>query len=80
MTGYVKIEVQAYAGYRGEESPRAFQLAGKKIVVFKVMEQWIEEPEGTGGRLRCFRVKGNDWREHVLCYDEGKMEWYQRKA
>ncbi len=79
MTDYVKIKVRAYAGYKGEESPRAFLLAGEKIEVVKVMEQWAEERMSTGERLRCFRVKGSDWREHVLCFDEDKKEWYYGK-
>jgi hypothetical protein len=80
MTAYEKIEVQAYAGYRGEESPRTFLLADKKIEVLKVMEQWTEEMADSGKRRRCFKVKGSDWRVHVLCFDEGEMEWYYRTA
>ncbi len=79
MTACERIEVQTYAGYRGEESPRAFLLMDKEIKVLKVMEQWTEESSESGERYRCFRVKGSDWRVHVLCYDEGKMEWYHRK-
>ncbi len=79
MTAYEMVEVQAYAGYKGEESPRAFRLAGNRVEVMKIMTQWIEEQAGSRGRLRCFRVKGSDWREHVLCCDEEKMEWYHRE-
>lgn len=78
MTDWERIEVQAYAGYRGEESPRTFRLADKKIEVVKIIEQWTEEAD-SGERLRCFRVRGSDWRVHVLCFDEGKMEWLYRK-
>ncbi|HET6419745.1 MAG TPA: hypothetical protein VFG19_06305 [Geobacteraceae bacterium] len=80
MTAYEKVEVQAYAGYSGEESPRAFRLSGKKVEVMKIMTQWIEEQVGSRERLRCFRVKGSDWRVHVLCFDVVKMEWYYKKS
>jgi hypothetical protein len=76
---YEKIEVQAYAGYMGEESPRAFFLHGKRIEVMKIIGQWIEEKEDSRQRLRCFRIRGVDWRIRVLCYDEKKMEWMLRK-
>jgi peptide-methionine (R)-S-oxide reductase len=73
-----KIEVIAYAGYREEESPRAFFLEGKRIEVIKIVGQWIEESSGSRQRLRCYRVRGNDWKSHVICYDEVKKEWIRR--
>ena len=79
MTEYESVEVQAYAGYRGEESPRAFRLAGRRTEVVKVLRQWTEEEADSGKMLRCFKVRGSDWRLHVLCFDEGKMKWVYRK-
>ena len=76
---YEKVEVQAYAGYRGEESPRAYFLQGRRIEVMKIIAQWIEEKVDSGERFRCFRVRGVDWRIRILCYDEAKMEWLLRK-
>jgi hypothetical protein len=73
-----KIEVIAYSGYREEESPRAFFLAGRRIEVVKIVEQWIEETADCRERQRCYRVKGSDWKSHVICYDEGKKEWTHR--
>ncbi len=73
-----KIEVVAYAGYREEESPRAFFLAGKRIEVLKIVGQWFEEAAGRRERYRCYRVKGSDWKSHVICYDEGNKEWIRR--
>jgi hypothetical protein len=77
---YEKIEVIAYAGYREEESPRAFFLAGRRIEVVKIVGQWIEEAGGCRERHRCYRVKGNDWKSHVICYDEGKKVWLYRNS
>ena len=69
------IEVTAYAGYRGEETPRALILHGKRIDVIRVLEQWIEEDGAPRKRRSCFRVKGSDFGIHTLCYDEGGMGW-----
>ena len=71
-----KIEVLAYAGYRGEESPRAFILHGKRIEVRKVLDRWTTEDATTGERKRCFKVKGGDFRTHTLCCHEARMEWF----
>ena len=70
-----KIEVIAYAGYRGEESPRAFILGGKRIEVRKLLAQWLEEDATTRQKRRCFRVKGSDFRTRTLCYDEATDVW-----
>lgn len=69
------VEVIAYAGHRGEESPRTLILEGKRIEVKKILDRWSEEEAETGERRRCFKVKGSDFRTRVVCYDEGRMEW-----
>lgn len=76
---YEKIEVWAYSGYRGQESPRIFFLKGKRIEVLKIIDHWIEERRADKGRYRCFRVLGSDWKTHVICYDEEEMEWLYSK-
>jgi hypothetical protein len=69
------IEVVAYAGERGEESPRAFLLEGQRIEVRKLLAQWLEEDATSRLRRRCFRVKGSDFRIRTLCYDEATGVW-----
>ncbi len=73
-----KIEVIAYSGYKAEESPRAFCLQGTWITVVKIQGQWIEEEVHGTGRYRCYRVKGSDWKSYLICYNEGKKEWFCR--
>lgn len=69
------IVIIAYAGYRGEESPRAFVLEGKRIEVRKILAQWVEEDVMSKRRFRCFRVKGDDFGNHLLRYDEATGDW-----
>ncbi len=68
-------EVIAYAGYRGEESPRSFVLHGRRIAVTEVLARWTEEDGVTRVRTRCFRVKGNDLRTHLLRLREPGASW-----
>ena len=64
------VEVECYAGYRGEETPRRFTLAGRRVGVVAV-EARSREP-----RWRVFRVRGDDGREHRLrqAVDSGQWE------
>ena len=70
------IVMMAYAGHRGEESPRAFILGGKLIEVRNILDQWIEEDAVSKRRFRCFRVEGSDHLNHLLRYDEAGGEWF----
>lgn len=72
-----RIVVDAYAGYRGEESPRSFLLDRERIEVREILSQWIEEDE-KGSRKRFFRVKGSNKNTYLLFYDENEMIWYVR--
>jgi hypothetical protein len=72
---YQQIVTFAYAGYRGEESPRAFILDGKRIEVLKIVARWIEEDLVANGRFRLFWVEGDDCRNHLLRYDETTGDW-----
>lgn len=64
----------AYAGYRGEESPRAFILGGNRIRLRKFFAQWVEENVVSKRRFRCFMVKGDDLGSHLLRYNEAAGE------
>lgn len=70
------IVIIAYAGYRGEESPRAFIRGGKGIEVRRILDQWVEEDAVSRRRFRCFRVKGDDLGNHLLRYDETTGDWF----
>ncbi len=70
-----QITVTAYAGYRGEEAPRAFELRGERIMVLSAVATWLTEDAGTRERRRYFRVRGSDNRIHDICYVEKTMEW-----
>jgi thioredoxin reductase len=36
------IEVECYAGYKGEESPRAFTHQGKRFEIKTITDRWYE--------------------------------------
>jgi hypothetical protein len=72
----IKIEVLAYSGYRGEETPRTILLRGERIEVIEILNQWIEERSDDRTRKRFYQIKGNDGVLHRIYYDERVMEWF----
>ena len=36
----MKIRVECYAGYRGEEEPRAFKLGERRFAVLEILDRW----------------------------------------
>ena len=71
-----KIEVIAYSGFRGEETPREFILRGKRIKIVEIQDRWVEEGLGDRATKRFFEVKGSDGGIHKIFYDEKRSEWY----
>lgn len=71
-----KIEVSAYSGYRGEESPKAFICRGRHITAVEILKRWIEEEAEKRNRRRFFDVRGSDDTIHRIVYDEECDEWF----
>jgi hypothetical protein len=63
------IDVDCYAGYRGEESPRRFRLAGTEVGVVEVLDRWLA-PE-----YRYFKVTGSDGHTYILRHDANAGRW-----
>ena len=37
----IPVDVECYAGHRGEETPRAFRLGERRIEVARVLDRWL---------------------------------------
>ncbi len=62
-----KIRVDAYSGYRGEETPREFILHGKKVEVVEILSAWIEEgAEYKAIKTLTLHKKEHDWSSPTL--------------
>jgi hypothetical protein len=72
-----KIEVIAYSGHRGEETPRVILFRQNKIEVVEILRRWIEESIEDRSIKRFFIFKGSDKIIHKIFYDEKKMEWFR---
>ncbi len=65
----MKIQVECYAGYRGEQEPRAFSLGERRLEVVSLLDRWLD-PEH-----RYFKVAASDGNTYILRYDEMREEW-----
>ena len=63
------VTVEAYAGYKGEETPRAFTLDGIRLSVDEILGSWYTETHS------CFRIHANDGQRYVLRYDLNEEAW-----
>jgi hypothetical protein len=61
--------VECYAGYRGEETPRAFYRADRRIEVAEVLDRRLAADH------RDFKVRGDDGGLYTLRHDAGKDRW-----
>jgi hypothetical protein len=73
-----RIEVTAYSGYRGEETPRVLFINGEEVRVIEVLGAWVQEGPEDRQRKRFFRLKGWDGQEHVIYLDEDRGGWFLR--
>ena len=65
----MKLRVECYAGYRGEQEPRSFVLGETRFAVLEILDRWLEP------RHRYFKVKADDGRTFILCHDTLGDEW-----
>jgi len=70
-----KIEVIAYSGYRGEETPRTILFHGERIEVMEILKRWIEEGSADRTTKRFYQIKGNDGVVRRIYYNEKTLEW-----
>jgi len=65
----MRLRVDCYAGYRGEETPRRFYLGDRCVEVLEVIDQWLEPDH------RYFKVRGEEGALYILRHDVEEGEW-----
>lgn len=71
------VQVECYAGGRGEETPRRL-WSGSEWEELTVLDGWVSEAAEGGNRLRWFRVHVEGKGEGLLYYDEELDTWFYR--
>ncbi len=65
----MNVDVECYAGYRGEETPRRLEIDGRRVAVVEVIARWL------GPDHRYFEVRGDDGVVYLLRHDEPADRW-----
>ena len=61
------IQVECYAGYKADETPRSFWLEERKINIIEIIKQWrtpdyrFFKVSGDDGQIYILRTDGYDW-------------------
>ena len=69
MTKRITVQVDCDEGYKGEQTPRAFTVADRKIDVTAILDQWLAPDH------RYFKVTGDDGGLYILRHDVPSDEW-----
>jgi hypothetical protein len=65
----MKIRVECYAGYRGDETPRRIFFDERSVEVTEVVDQW------TGSDHRYVKILGSDGATYILRQDMLNYTW-----
>ena len=65
----MKLRVECYAGYRGDEEPRAFALGERRLEVLEILDRWLAPDH------RYFKVAASDGDTYILRHDNVTGEW-----
>ena len=63
------IQVECYAGYRAEESPRRFFIGHRKVEVNVIIDRWLDPTHS------YFKLRGDDGGIYILRYNQASDAW-----
>ncbi len=65
----MKIHVECYSGYRGEETPRRIILGKNNIHVKSILDRWLAPDH------RYFKILGEDEAIYIVRHDPIFHDW-----
>jgi hypothetical protein len=65
----MQIQVDCYAGYRGEETPRRILLGRRQIEVARIEDQWLAPDH------RYFKLISSDGDLYIVRHDPYRNSW-----
>ena len=72
------VQVECYAGHRGEETPRAIVVGDRRILVVEVLDRWLAPDH------RYFKLLGDDGDEYIVRHGSEAGTWeltmFRRRA
>ena len=65
----LRVQVECYAGHRGEQTPRALILGDRRIEITDVLDAWLAPDH------RYFKLRGADGNTYLVRHDERANTW-----
>jgi hypothetical protein len=65
----LSVDVECYAGHRGEQTPRGLTLGDRRIIVAEVLDAWLAPDH------RYFKLRGADGNTYLVRHDERSGTW-----
>jgi hypothetical protein len=65
----LRIDVECYAGYKGEQTPRTILLGDRRVLVTDVIDSWLAPDH------RYFKVRSDDLDIYIVRQDVASGEW-----
>ena len=65
----MKVKLESYSGYRGEQEPRAFHLDGRRLQVSEIVDRWIEPG------MRWYKCLAEDGNMYIIRHEEEADDW-----
>ncbi len=76
MRGFVPIDVEAYSGYKTDETPRAFSWQGRRIVIEEVLDRWYQAARDPSlPSADYFKVRTSVGEVFILRRDNESQAW-----
>jgi len=65
----MQIQVDCYAGYRGQETPRFIKLADNKIEAIQILDRWLAPDH------HYFKILGDDEATYIIRHGSAAGQW-----
>jgi hypothetical protein len=65
----MQIQVECYAGYRGEETPRRVQIGNRQMEIIEIIDRWLAPQH------RYFKFKTADGSLWIIRHDTRTEQW-----
>jgi hypothetical protein len=65
----LSVDVECYAGHRGEQTPRTLILGNRRIGVAEVLDAWLAPDH------RYFKLRGEDGDTYLVRHDQRSDTW-----
>jgi len=72
-----RIQVECYAGYRSEESPRSFFLNDRRYEIEEIVDRWYQGSRDPAvPACDYFKVRAADGSLFIIRMDRESLSWY----